>query len=592
MGNRESAVPANRMTSEPAVLSRTQARRDWRSFRDVPTTACLAVTMAYVVSTSLRMVARHAAHVPYWDRWQELLPERYLRSPFAQHNEHRIFIGRLFFAVDTWLFGGREWFCEIGTLAMLAATAVLVASGAARERSPRRVFVPVLALGVTLLMSAYSWENLLWGFQVSFVGVLPFAVGAFVAMGSAGRDNRRFAIAIACAVAAACSLSSGVLVAPLLVAYAALTGRARRDVAVSSLVTVLVFAGYLAGYDAPHHHANPASSILRPGAVLGYVAACLGAPFTWNVRTDRVALARLFGYAGLVVWIALCGLAFRRRRDSAGWVLPFAMTYAVGTATLTALGRLNFAPTQALESRYASTVFVFWIALAGQLWRYARRGATEVALGALASAAAIGMACSQGFEEGIAAGRLEALRPGETALLAGALEKTTVDRISPAPNLVLDTLPELRKRRLSVFHSGWVSWIGRPIERFVSKRDDGACKGFLDRARAVPSYGGPAFRVEGWAVAVESGMAPKRIVLIDESGTVLGFALTGVERTDVPRALSGVHDRFTGFEGHIGALAAGTVRVTAVALLEGRVACWLNGSLSLREADAVALIAN
>src|SRR5262249_21935397 len=161
-------------------------------------------------------------------------------------------------------------------------------------------------------------------------------------------------------------------------------------------------------------------------------------------------------------------------------------------------------------------------------------------VGVLSCAAAIGVARGQGFEEAIGLRRLEPLRPGETALLAGALERRTVDRISPAPYLVVDALPELRKKRLSVFHPGWVSWIGVRIDRLIRKRDDSACKGFLDSAFAVPAYGGPAFRAEGWAYSLEGGSALKRIALIDENNIVLGFGLTGVKRPDVPLATLGV----------------------------------------------------
>jgi hypothetical protein len=472
----------------------------------------------------------------------------------------------------------------------LLGTAILIGFGAARGRSFRRVFLPTLAFGTSLLLSAYSWENLLYGFQVSFVGVLPFSVGAFVAMGSPSEGKRPLVVAGLCAIGAAGCLSSGVLTAPMCAAYAALARRPRRDVIALSIVSAAVFSAYLVGYDAPGHHANPAASILRPGAVLDYVAAYLGAPFTWHVQSDRVGPSRFFGYAGLAAWLVICAMGFRRRQDATSWVLPFVMTFAVATAVLTALGRLNFPAAQALESRYGTTAFAFWAALSGSFWREARTPRAEGAIGAIGCIAAIGIARAQEFEQTVGLARLEPLRPAETALLAGALEKATIDRISPAPFLVLEALPELRKQRLSVFHPGWVSWIGRPIRDFIRSRDDDACKGFLDRAWAVPAYAAPAFRVEGWAYSRSTGMAAKRIALIDEHDVVLGFALSGVQRLDVLVASPGALDRFTGFEGHIGSLHREGAQVSAVALLEGRVGCWLTSSRAVRESDAARLV--
>jgi hypothetical protein len=474
---------------------------------------------------------------------------------------------------------------------MLLATVTLVALAAARKTGSPRAFFPVWALGVALLLAAYSWENLLYSFQVSFVGVLPFAVGAFVALAWSEAGTISLAVAAICAAGAAFSLASGVIVAPLLIAFAWWVRRPRwHFIALSAVAGALVTA-YLVGYETPGHHSDPASTIRQPFATLDYTAAYLGGPFTWNAEKDRVPLARFFGYVGLVAWLGSAAHAVvRKRRDAPSSVLPFVMTFIVGTAILTALGRLRFHELQAFESRYGSSVFVFWSALVAHATRLAERPVLRVVVGFVACVLALSVARAQEFEEKIARGRLEPLRPVETALLAGALEVSTINRITPDPRLVEEALPELRKRRLSIFRSGWSQWIGKPIERLVEQWDEQACTGYLDRARPVPAYRAPAFRLEGWAYSLRDQAAAKWVILVDDRDLVVGFARTGYPRPDVSGQLGDVKDPLVGFVGHVGALGSDQVEVRAAVLLDGRVACWLHPELTLREADAVGLV--
>src|SRR5262249_53213832 len=150
-------------------------------------------------------------------------------TPFAQHNEHRIFFGRLVFALDSWLAHGRGTFSAGATLVFLTGSALLVAIAATRGPNGRSLFAAALGFCVALLFAAYSWENLLWPFQASFVEVCPAACGAFVALSTPFDASRpragltSLAVAGACATIATYSNASGVAVPLLLVLQAVLS---------------------------------------------------------------------------------------------------------------------------------------------------------------------------------------------------------------------------------------------------------------------------------------------------------------------------------------------------------------------------------
>ena len=171
------------------------------------------------------------------------------------------------------------------------------------------------------------------------------------------------------------------------------------------------------------------------------------------------------------------------------------------------------------------------------------------------------------------------------ALLAGALEKGVVERISPAP-FVRDALPELRRRRLGIFQEPWANYVGFQLDPYA-KRDDSACRGFLDTLKAVPAFGGPAYRFDGWAYlkGVKGGVrrASCSSIIWESSAATASAATTG---PTCPAPSRSIHARDTGFVGHVGRPREDVTTLTAFALTDyGHTACKLNGALDLdREA--------
>jgi MFS family permease len=562
------------------------ARGAWRAWVDVPMLALLAGVLVYVAATTVTLIFTASVRVPFWDQWWSVLPAQDASQLFAQHNEHRIPVARVFFALDTWLLRGRGWLNQAITLCFLLGTAALLGHAARRASGSWRAGLLVFTAGAALLLGSYSWENLLWPFQISFVGVFPAAIGAFVALARPEPGRAPMLLAGACAAIATYSIANGVLVPPLLIVLAILVGR-RRHAVTFTWLTIVLLLSYLAGYESPPGHDDPPAP-RDPARIAGYVAAYFGGPFTWRFGDDRLLAAQVLGAVAIAAWLGVCSHALARRRTmpKAAWVPVFTMTFLVGTALLTALGRTSLGVESAFASRYGTPVLTFWTACLAYAVACTRAALLRAAAGTVACAGAIAMASEQADHASIGTSLMrDRTRDAETAFLSGGLEREAVDRVSFSAPLVTQALPELRRRRLSVFADPWADWLGKPLREFVPDRDDQACVGRLERARAVPAYEGPAFRVEGWVGS--PGGTPGRVVVIDAGGTVVGFATTGRWRPDVRGAVAGIDDPSTGFVGHVGALGQHAAEVQAVALMSsGRVACYLDGSATLEDASS------
>ncbi len=554
--------------------------------------AFLIAAAAYVTASSLRLIVREHVRVPYWDQWQELLPRDFLARPFSQHNEHRIFVGRLVFALDTWVGAGRGVLSLVAVLLALGVTVGLLGVAARRSGAPRSVLVATVGLGLTFLLCAYTWECLLAPFNASYVDVCPFAVAAFVLLGAPGGDEKHAALeAAVAAVLAAYSIASGLVVLLLVVAVAVLTRRSRRDVALLGLVAVVTVATYLVGYEAPGQHARPAESLRHPTAVAQYVSVYLGAPFS-SAYVDRVRAARIFGELGVLAWGVCVGHAVARRRGRPeAWVFVGTATFALGWAVMTALGRANFPIDQAFAPRYGTCALLFWAALILDVACLPGRPMLR-AFALIVACVLSGVVVSEQKIHGDEGARnLARLRDAETALVTGGLERETIDRITPAASLVRNALPDLRREHLGVFSAPWASWLGEPLVKHVPRRDDDACIGFLDHARPVAAYGGPAFRVDGWAFSRRDHERVARVAMVDRHGIVVGLAAGGFSRTDAPKKYPEVSDPSTGFVGHIGELGDAGGWVTAFAVLaDGRTACKLERSARLNASRARSLV--
>jgi len=338
------------------------ARRRLADVR-VPLAAPAALLMGAVfVAVMLYRARRFMFFSDEWDfilespRWR---PLDYL-SP---HNEHWSTVPRLYYQLVEAAGGVHSYVpYEAGVLVADAACAVLLFL-IIRRRAGDLVGLLVAAL---LLGLGRGWEDVLWAFQLGFVGATAMGLLAIYLLDTPVPGRSR--LLLASGVLVGSLLFSGIALFFLLLVLVELgLDSKRRRYLVVLIAPVLVYAAWYLrfGRDGTTHDRITIQGLLP---LAGYVphgagsaaAGLLGLSPAWSAA----ALAGLAAAAG-------AALALARGRDSR---LIAAAVALIAQYTFTGLVRAQFGIDQAAASRYIFVGAVFVLLLLGQAVRYLPAG--------------------------------------------------------------------------------------------------------------------------------------------------------------------------------------------------------------------------
>lgn len=562
------------------ILGRGSAERGARRVEAALPIIAALLSLAvgvYVLVTTIAMVIHGWSAVPYWDQWDELIfSPKNVFSPwlYSQHNEHRILFPRLLFAIDRFAFAETDkfnFFCDVALPLGLAALIVQVARRHISRRPTETLWIAGIVL--TVLFSAMQYENFVWGFQVQFFGVQLAAFASIACLALGRRDAPSLAAAVAFSAIAVYTLASGIIVPFLAIPVALWAGRSKAQIAVLGIAAVALLASYLHGYVPPSGHSDPLRTVLRPELPV-YAAVELGNPFGQLFQALHIAHFGYwdggFGVLGLALFGAAVLIQLRRGRsiDPAELVFLGSAALMVGVAFLTALGRLKFGLPQALSSRYATPMLLFWLSLAMLAIieiRHRHAGLRLLTAGiSVLGLVALADAQSSFVKTGLAWALPR--REGTAALLSGVDDNGALLRIYPAPARAIELAAKLRAQHLAIFADDWSRWLGTKLADHVRFAQPGECQGGIDRVARLPVTGPAQWQAGGWAWDEARRSAPDRIVIADGALRVVGYALSGFA------PLEPGHDKHSGWRGDFKALDGASV--TAYALLDrGRVAC-------------------
>lgn len=158
-------------------------------------------------------------------------------------------------------------------------------------------------------------------------------------------------------------------------------------------------------------------------------------------------------------------------------------------------------------------------------------------------------------------------RAAMTALLANVDDPASLGAVYPRPDRPKDLAVELRARHLAMFADEWSTWLGTPLINHIRLGDPAQCRGSIDQVTRLPVPGPAQWRGSGWAWDNARQVPPDRVVVADNAGRVVGYALGGYP----PKLGSGGPKR-SGWRGHFTADNAATVRAYVLVDSE-RTAC-------------------
>ncbi|MEE3624839.1 hypothetical protein UCD39_12695 [Nitrospirillum sp. BR 11752] len=556
---------------------------------------------ASIFISTIWALAHFGSTVLYWDQWDDL---NYIRKfsdgslrffdLFNQHNEHRIFFPRLVFFLDYFI--SKSTNSVDFTANILIQVCALFLLGALYKKMERNwfVFVSLVSIAAAMIFSLAQYENFLWGFQVQFFGITAAATATFFFFGlsvereRAGRSPWGYRVAAyGCAFVSTYTLSNGVLAPMLLIPMALFLRVGRAGIIATVFCAVILALSYFLHFHPVEGHSPYIYSLQHPVEYIRYVCGYLGNVTVFldsNGRAEPYTVVVVFGAIGLLLSVGALGRTVLGRDQEVPRVSLLAVIlFITGTAMVTALGRITFGLGQSLSSRYVTPVSIFWVAHLFYWMPLRVQGRASRALSIIVGviAALVATSSIRGHLDGLQDAGTQALirARARDAFLSQVQDPDSYRAVYPVDRTIIEQLPFLRERHLSVFADEANRILGRNLAEIATVLPDNACTGSIDRLIMLSSADNQAsFVTAGWAWSMVDGSAADRLVFTDGAGTIQGFAGGGWDRKDVPQALSQVTSDAVGWQGFLKASA--NQPVNAYAMLPHHRACKVAGTVT------------
>jgi hypothetical protein len=314
----------------------------------IPRARLLIIAAAVAVCAGILWLSRGFSF--YFDEWTFILPTDTSWTVYLQpHNEHPVMLTRLIYALLLNTVGMRSYVPYMAVLLALHATSVFLLFELIRRRAGDLIG---LSAAVLLLVLGAAWENLLWAFQIAFVGSVACGLAVLLVM-----DARKPRMWLAMLLLFGSLMFSGIGLFFLFAAgvWLALTPSRRRNLMWLVPIVLALGAWYVA-YG--HSGAAPASSSLagNVAALPLYVVWGLGAAIA-----GLVGEGGLFGPVLLVLAVAAIAFTWRRRRPDAFAIGILAALLAF--YVVTGANRAQIGYQQSGSGRYVYEGAVFWLLL-------------------------------------------------------------------------------------------------------------------------------------------------------------------------------------------------------------------------------------
>jgi len=301
------------------------------------------------VATTAAILVLSRTYTFYFDEWDFIqgAPDWGWISFLQPHNEHPVMLPRLIYAVLLSTFGLRTYVPYMLVLIALHATSALLLFELVRRRAGDLIGIACTAM---LLVLGAGWENLLWAFQIAFVGSVACGLGTLLAL-----DGRRLAFAVALLAASLMFSGIGLFFAVVAAVRLVLDPPRRRDVLWFAPVGLAFAAWYLA-----FGHSGAATVPPPSAANVLLLPAYVG----WGLAGSAAGIIGVTGLPTLLVLLVAAGaigLAWWRQRPDA-----LALGVAAGLLTfymVTGLTRAQLGYDQAASGRYVYVGAVFWLIL-------------------------------------------------------------------------------------------------------------------------------------------------------------------------------------------------------------------------------------
>jgi hypothetical protein len=402
-------------------------------------------------------------NVVFADAWDMVLVFRKFSSGrlafadlYAQHVEHRMFFPRgaeLLLGLLTRYNNVAEMYLIVSCFLITAA--VLLLAFRREIGLPLIFFVPV----VLLIFSFRQYENMLFGFQISFAFTQTFGVLALYLLYSSSRDNFRayvFVAALGSATVASFSTAQGLLVWPagflgLLLGSVATSGK-KVFVSIWGLVGVAEWVAYFVDYNTPQGHPPLLHALGHIGTATEYFLTLLGSALFWQPK-HALTGGLVIGCLALAMFLATYGRGVLREYPF--WIsLLFYSSFILATITLGRSGM--FGVWQAAISRYTTFSVLAVASVYAMLAKmvFARRSSVGRTVLLIALFGTVLLSAGISYRNGIEVGRAQEASRERAAYVLKTYEFQPDARLAdlyPRPETVRRRAPLLERLGYNVF---------------------------------------------------------------------------------------------------------------------------------------------
>jgi hypothetical protein len=539
--------------------------------------ACAVSVLSYLillgglitVAIALYMVIICYTSLPWSDGWTQIFAAAHGENLFSlkwlwqQHNEHRLLIPKLLLALDLRLFHASQKLL-LSTIFLVQLLHWWLLSWSMRSLGGWHgpVWRTGTGLAAFCLFSPTQWENLVWGFQTCFVLSGLFATLAFVGLllywrsvqqESQSQHWELVVLSVLAALGGLLSLANGLLLLPLLL-VAALLLRLRYTVVSTYLISALASTAlYFHNYVRPAQNSDPAASLRSPIKLVQYVAVYFGSVWgyggSWTHHNLQVALVT--GAAGLGFAAVLLLLFPRIRKTSNAFAVELVLIilFCIGTAFVTALGRVASGNSQAFASRYQTIALLFWWCLGCLLLLTSISGPSRASL--LALQIVLALVFLRGadlvrFPLRDAREHAFQQRAAAAALISDVDDREQIQRAFPDSDSVLRVVPFMGDNRLSIFHQSNYLQFGSAISSAAHEIAPEQCRGEIQTVSVIENREKQDLRITGWAWSLARRKPASYIVGVAD-GKVIGLGAAGDWRPTIRAVHSYLNTSFIGF---------------------------------------------
>lgn len=337
----------------------------WRDAR-IPHVTLLMLGLCATAFCAILYLARHLDF--FFDEWSFIgtAAHWHLRDYFVPHNEHWSTVPMVIYKILLETVGLRSYLPYMAVLLLLHVSAAFLLFLIVRRRCGD---VLALCAATILLFLGRGYEDLLWAFQMGFLGSVTFGLLAIYLLGADEVPGRRRAVAASAALLLSL-MSSGIGLFFFAAAAVDLLrdGRRRRLLWVHIVPGIAYLWWYfefgrqaLAGDPSPFRH--PLQTL---EGLAGYTPAGIG-----TAAAGVFALATVWGPIALAGLAATAAVLWYRKRLDSGLSIGAAVGI-VAQFTLTGLVRAQDGTAEATASRYVYIGAVFVLLILTEALRDAR----------------------------------------------------------------------------------------------------------------------------------------------------------------------------------------------------------------------------